>query len=89
MDKFAFTHINANMAEGAAHRVEENQIAGLQVGSVYFFGRGCLLAGPTGQDQTGGLLKNRTDKAAAIKTTIGVCAPALVGDTKESHGIYH
>jgi hypothetical protein len=31
VDEFTFANVDTNVAEGSAHRVEKNQIAGLQV----------------------------------------------------------
>ena len=88
MDKFAFAHIYAYVAEGAAHGVKENQITRLQVIAVYFFGCCSLLARPAGQNEAGRLLKNGTNEAAAIESTVGVGTAAFVRDAKKSHRIH-
>ena len=46
VNKFAIANIDAHMAKGAAHGVEEHQVPGLELGFVDFFGRCSLFRGP-------------------------------------------
>jgi 6-phosphogluconate dehydrogenase (decarboxylating) len=62
--------VDAHMAERAAHGVEEHQIARLQVLFLDGGGGGGLFVGATGQGQTGCLLVDGTDKAAAIEAGV-------------------
>ena len=70
MDKFVVTHVDAHMAEGLSHGVEEHQVAGLQIFFVYFFSGVCLFTRAAGQYFAQSLLIHRSHKTAAIKTVV-------------------
>ena len=77
MDKFVITHVNAYVAEGLAHGVEEHQVARLQVFFIYFFSGIRVLTCAAGQYLAQGLLLHGKDKTAAIKTVVVGAATAL------------
>ena len=70
MDKFVITHVNAHVAEGLSHGVEEHQVAGLQIFFVYFFSGIRLFACAAGQDLTQSLFVHGSDETAAIKAVV-------------------
>ncbi len=67
VDEFAVANVNAHMAEGAPHGVEEHQVAWVQVVAVNFFGRCCLFVGSAGQQTPNRRFVNVAHKAAAVK----------------------
>ena len=72
VDEAAFSHIDAHMAEGAAHGVEEHQVAGLELVLLDRFevlGPG-LLVGPARQHQPHAHLKDVAREAAAVKAVL-------------------
>ena len=77
------------MAEGAAHGVEEHQVARLQVFLVDLFGAGGLFGRLARQQQAQRLLVDVAHKAAAVKTRFGAVAATAVGHTQETHGGGH
>ena len=89
MDEFAVADIDADVAEGTAHGVEEHQIAGLQFVFVNFLSGRSLLRRLAWQQQSGSLLVDGAHKAAAIKTDVGLGAAAFVGHTQKRHRVHH
>ena len=79
MDKFVITHVNAHVAKGLAHGVEEHQVAGLQIFFVYFFSGIRLFACAAGQDLTQSLFVHGSDKTTAIKALFRVVTTIVVG----------
>ncbi|MPM49203.1 hypothetical protein SDC9_95931 [bioreactor metagenome] len=86
MDELAVTQVDAHMAEGTAHGIEEHQIAGAQVFFVDHFGGVGLLLGNARQHQPLGLLENGAHEAAAIEAGFRAAATASIGDSNEAHG---
>ena len=89
MDELAIAHVDADVAECAAHGVEEHQVAGLQVVFVNFLGGCSLLGGLAGQQQAGRLLVNGTHKTAAVKAGVCLGAAAFVRHAQKSHGVHY
>ena len=78
MDEFSVSQVNAHVAEGTAHGVEKNQVAGFEfvaVDGLCSFG---LLIGATRQHQANGLLVQVTHKSAAIEAGVLVGATTTV-----------
>ena len=86
MDEFALADINADMAEGAPHGVEKNQIAGLQFSAIDFCSGGGLLLGFAGKNQTHRLLVHGPDEAAAVKAGLCGVAATPVRHTEKTDG---
>ena len=89
MNELAIAKIDADMAERAAHGVEEHQIARTQILLVDHLGGFGLFLGNARQSQAFDLLINGAHETAAIKTTFCTVAAATVGDSDESHGGRH
>ena len=86
MNELAVTHINAHMAECAAHGVEEHQIARLELFFIDFLGGLGLIIGLARQKMAHGVLVDGAYKAAAIKTCLCAGAPKAIGNTDHAHG---
>ena len=87
MDELAVANVDAHMAEGAAHGVEEHQVAGLEFVAVDLF-RGCrLLLGAAWQHQANRLGVHGAHKTTAIKAGFGAVAATLIGHAQETHGV--
>jgi hypothetical protein len=71
MNEFAIAYVNAHMAEGASHGVEENQVARVQITAFNFFSGFGLLIRTPGQQTTHRSFVDVTHKTAAIKTRFG------------------
>ena len=89
MDELTFADVNADMAERAAHGVEENEVTGLHVSPGNRLGDGSLLGSPTRQDQADGLVVHGANESAAIESGFGVVATATVRDTQKSQRVDH
>lgn len=89
MDEFAFADIDADMAEGAAHGVEEHEVAGLELAAIDLFGGGGLLFGATRKQVAHRLVVHRANEAAAIEAGLRRVAAAAVGDAEEADGGHH
>src|SRR5258707_4488459 len=86
MDEVAVADIDADMAEGAAHGVEEHQITGLEFVLVDFLRGLCLLVSAARQDLAQGFGVDGADEAAAVEAGLGTVAAAAVGNADEAHG---
>ncbi len=73
MDELAFADVDADMAEGAAHGVEEHEVAGLELAAVDLFGGGGLFFGAAREHVAHGLVVHRADEAAAVEAGFGRC----------------
>ena len=89
MDELAVAHIDAYVAEGAAHGVEKNQVAGLELVAVDDLGGRGLFIGPARQHQADGLFVGGAHEAAAIETGFGRIAAAFVGHAEETHRMHN
>jgi hypothetical protein len=89
MDELAFADIDADMAEGAAHGVEEHEVAGLELAAVDLLGGGCLLFGAAGEHVADRLVVHGADEAAAIETRFRRVAAAAVRHAEEADGGHH
>lgn len=90
MDEFAFTHIDAHVAEGPPHGVEKHQIARLEFLSFNDLRGGSLFARPAWKHLAKRLLIDRSNKAAAVKTTgFDAIAAKFVGNAEKTHGVDH
>ena len=87
MDEFAITNVDAHMAEGFFHRVEEHEVARLEFVAVNLFGGLGLLGRPAGQHQAERLLVQVAHKAAAIEAGFLAGAATAVGHTQQTHGL--
>lgn len=75
VNKFAFTDINADVTEGATHRVEKHKIARLKVCLVNTLSRCGLLFCLSRQDQPNSLFVHGLDKTAAVKAGLAAVPP--------------
>ena len=89
MDEFAITHINADMAESAAHGVEEHQVTGLEVAAVNLLCGVGLFSRDAWQHLAHGLGVDCANKAAAIEAGFSAGAAKAIGHAKEAHGRHH
>ena len=89
MNELAVPQVDAHVAEGAFHRVEEHQVTRLEFRAVYRFGDLGLLVGPARQDLAHRSLEHGAHQTRAVEP--GFCAAAAVpiGHTHESHGVHH
>ena len=86
VDELAITNIDANVAEGALHGIEEHQVARAQVRPGDHL-RGCCLIGSTArQDLAKSLFVGGTHQTAAVKTGFGGVAAITVGHANKAHG---
>jgi hypothetical protein len=87
VDELAVAHVDADVAEGAAHGVEEHQVTGLELAAFDgLCGRG-LLVGSARQQLADGLLVDGAHKAAAIEPCFVAVAAPLVRHAQEGQGV--
>ena len=86
MDELAFADIDADVAEGAAHGVEEHQVAGLEFAAIDLLGGGGLFFGAARKQVADGLVVHRAHEAAAVEAGFDRVAAAAVGDAQEADG---
>lgn len=87
VDELIVAQINADVRKGAAHRVEEDQVAGLQI---IFDNRLPFLAhglGGAWQRQTEAHPENMGDEAGTIKTQARVAATPLIRHAEQVGGL--
>jgi hypothetical protein len=89
VDELTFADIDADMAESAAHGVEEHEVAGLELAGVDLLGGGGLLFGAAREHVTDRLVVHGADEAAAIETRFGGVAATAIGDAQETDGGHH
>jgi hypothetical protein len=85
VDELAITDVNANMAEGAAHGVEEHQVTGVEFTAVNFVSNSSLLFGSPGQQAANGCFINVPHETTAIKTGFNSRTTTLVGNAQQTH----
>ena len=73
--------IDADVREGAAHRVEEDEVARLEFLLVDHVADFALLLGRARQKHAERVLENELNEPAAIESTVGIGAAAAVLDT--------
>jgi len=87
VDEFAVTHINAHVAEGSFHGVEENQVAWLELIAIDFFSDLGLFLSSSRQYQAYRLFIHVAHKAAAIKAFFFAGTAPFVGHTQKAHSL--
>ena len=75
-----------DVAEGAAHGVEEHQVAGLELAAVDLLGGGGLLFGAAREQVAHRLVVHRAHEAAAVEAGFHCIAAAPVGHAQEADG---
>ncbi len=87
MDELAVAQVDAHVREGAAHRVEEHEVARLQVLLVDLgeFGRVGLLVGAHRQHAAKTVLEDVAREARAVEAGFGGLAAQLVAHAQEVH----
>jgi hypothetical protein len=83
MDEEVVAEVDADMGEGAAHGVEEHQVAGLQFVLVDDLAGLADLARTARQVEAEAFLENVADEAGAVEAGFGAAAAALVADSDE------
>ena len=86
MNELAFTYVDANMAEGAAHGVEEHQITGFEVIAVDLLSGMGLLGSDTRKYLANRLCIDGANQSAAIKAGFGAGTTQAIRNTQEPHG---
>lgn len=87
VDEFSIAHVNAYVAESSFHRVEEDEVARLEISRVNLRRRGRLLLCAAGQHHSNRLFCNCADKTAAIEPGFHRIATPAVGHTEKTDGV--